>query len=245
MRSILLIIEYDGTRYAGWQTQPNGLAIQQVVEEALQQLTRHPVTLRSSGRTDSGVHALAMPALFQTDTRIPLKAFIEGTNRFLPDDIAIKDAAEVASGFSPIRDALAKQYRYTILMGAIRSPHNRKYVWHIREALDLHAMKQAAEHFAGLHDFSSFRASNCGACTTKRRIDKVVIEQTDKFVTIDVTGSGFLKNMVRIMVGTLVEIGRGRFSPDYINLLLQNPDRKKAGVTAPACGLCLVRVMYP
>lgn len=245
MPSILLTIEYDGTNYSGWQSQPNGLAIQQVVEEALQKLTKHPVALRSSGRTDAGVHALAMPAVFSTSQTIPLKAYIEGTNRFLPADIAIKDAIEVDSSFSPIRDAIAKQYRYTILRSSIRSPLSRLNSWHVREQLDIEAMNNAAQHFTGTHDFSSFRASNCGACTSNRRIDSVTINHQDAFVTIDVTGGGFLKNMVRIMAGTLVEIGRGRFSPDYITWLLQNPDRKKAGVTAPAHGLCLIKVFYP
>lgn len=245
MPSILLTIEYDGTNYSGWQTQPNGLAIQQVVEEALQKVTNHPTALRSSGRTDAGVHALAMPAVFKTSRTIPLTAYIEGTNRFLPADIAIKDAIEVDSEFSPIRDAIAKQYRYTILHTLIRSPLSRLNAWHVREQLDIEAMKTAAQQFVGTHDFSSFRASNCGACTSKRRIDSIAINHDGDFITIDVTGGGFLKNMVRIMAGTVVEIGRGRFSPDYITWLLQNPDRKKAGVTAPAHGLCLIKVFYP
>lgn len=245
MRSIRLIIEYDGTAYSGWQTQPNGLAIQQVVEEAIQKVTHHKVSLRSSGRTDAGVHAVAMPAVFQTETTIPLKAYIDGTNRFLPNDIAVKAATEVSPEFSPIRDALAKHYRYTINTATIRSPLNHFYAWHVRENLNMEAMKKAADSFIGTHDFGSFRASNCGACTSKRRIDFVNIEKRSDFITIDVTGGGFLKNMVRIMVGTLVEIGKGRFNPEYVESLLKNPDRKRAGATAPAHGLCLIKVYYP
>lgn len=244
-RTIMLTVEYEGTSYVGWQTQPNGTAVQQMIEEGLQKVVSHPVELRSSGRTDSGVHARAMPAVFKTDTKMPLTAFTEGVNRFLPSDIAIKDAREVAEDFSPIRDALAKRYRYTIYNSTIRSPLLRNFSWHIREPLDLNAMETAAELFLGLHDFGSFRASNCGACTSKRRIDSVIIEQMQNIITIDVTGGGFLKNMVRIMAGTLVDVGRKRFTPEYISKLLEVPDRKKAGVTAPACGLCLMEVFYP
>jgi len=245
MRTILLTIEYDGTAYSGWQRQPNGLAVQQVIEEALCQLLGHQPDLRSSGRTDAGVHAHGMPAVFKTSTNLPLKAFVEGTNRFLPPDIAILNAIEVPNGFKPISDALAKHYRYTILTSAIRSPLRRFQVWHIREKLDVEAMQKAAALFIGHHDFAAFRASNCAAKTTVRRIDSVGVTHEGSIITIDVVGGGFLKNMVRVMTGTLVEIGRGRFEPEYILRLLQNGDRKQAGVTAPACGLCLIEVYYP
>lgn len=245
MRTIRLTIEYDGTAYSGWQTQPNGLAVQQVVEEALCQLLGERPDLRSSGRTDAGVHASGMAAAFKTSTNLPLKAFVEGTNRFLPPDIAILNAAEVPSGFKPISDALAKHYRYTILTTSIRSPLRRFHAWHIREHLDIEAMQKAAVHFVGHHNFAAFRASNCAAKTTIRRIDSVEIIQEGDCIIIDVIGGGFLKNMVRVMTGTLVDIGRGRFEPDHIQKLLLCGDRKQAGVTAPACGLCLMEVFYP
>ncbi|MBI2355194.1 MAG: tRNA pseudouridine(38-40) synthase TruA [Deltaproteobacteria bacterium] len=244
MRTIRLTIEYDGTNYAGWQIQPNGLAVQQVIEEALQRLLGEGVRLRSSGRTDAGVHARGMVAAFRTTTRLPLRAYVEGTNRFLPPDIAILDADEVPSGFRPIGDALAKHYRYTILTTPVRSPLHRFQAWHVREALDLDAMRAAAGRLVGRHDYAAFRASNCAARTTVRRIDAVSVSQSAERVIIDVVGEGFLKNMVRVMAGTLVDIGRGRFSPEHASWLLSNPDRKKAGVTAPACGLCLMRVYY-
>jgi tRNA pseudouridine38-40 synthase len=245
MRTIRLTIEYDGTAYSGWQRQPNGLAVQQVVEEALCQLLGQKPELRSSGRTDAGVHAKGMAAAFKTSTNLPLKAYVEGTNRFLPPDIAILTAMEVPNGFKPIADALAKHYRYTLLATPIRSPLRRFHAWHIRENLDLEAMRKAAAHFVGHHNFAAFRASNCAAKTTVRRIDSVGIIQDSNSIIIDVVGGGFLKNMVRVMVGTLVEIGRGRFEPEYILNLLQSGDRKQAGVTAPACGLCLMEVYYP
>lgn len=244
MRTILLTIEYDGTAYAGWQRQPNGLAVQQVVEEALCQLLGQRPDLRSSGRTDAGVHASSMPAVFKTSSGIPLKAFVEGTNRFLPPDIAVLSAQEVPSGFKAIGDARAKHYRYTILAATVRSPLRRFQTWHVREHLDLNAMQTAAVFFIGHHNFAAFRASNCVAKTTVRRIDSVQVWMQGDLVVIDVVGGGFLKNMVRVMVGTLVDIGRGRFQPEHIRELLRSGDRKQAGVTAPACGLCLMNVQY-
>ena len=245
MRTIRLTIEYDGTAYSGWQRQPNGLAVQQVVEEALCQLLGQMPELRSSGRTDAGVHASGMAAAFKTSANLPLKAFVEGTNRFLPSDIAILNAVEVPTGFKPISDALAKHYRYTILATPIRSPLRRFHAWHLRETLDVEAMQKAAVQFVGHHNFAAFRASNCAAKTTVRRIDSVEITLESDIITIDVVGGGFLKNMVRVMTGTLVDIGRGRFEPEHIQRLLQSGDRKQAGVTAPACGLCLIEVYYP
>jgi tRNA pseudouridine38-40 synthase len=243
--TILLTIAYDGTNYSGWQVQPNGLTVQQVVEDALEQLLGERVQVRSSGRTDAGVHARGMVAAFTTSRDIPLRAFVEGTNRFLPDDIAIQDAIMVPAGFRPIGDALAKHYRYTILNRVLRSPLDRLYSWHVREPLEISAMMEAARYFVGKHDFSAFRASNCVARTTVRRVDAVDISVQEGFIVIDVIGEGFLKYMVRVMAGTLVDVGRGRFEPEYVRLLLNDRDRKKAGVTAPACGLCLMKVLYP
>jgi len=244
MPTILLTIAYDGTNYSGWQVQPNGLAVQQVVEDALLKLLGERVQVRSSGRTDAGVHARGMAAAFTTGRNIPLRAFVEGTNRYLPDDISVQDACFVPSTFRPIADALAKHYRYTILNSAVRSPLDRFYSWQVRESLDISAMVEAAGYFIGRHDFAAFRASNCVARTTVRRMDAVDISEREGFIIIDVTGQGFLKYMVRVMAGTLVDIGRGRFVPEHVRRLLLDLDRKKAGVTAPACGLCLMKVFY-
>jgi len=245
MPTILLTIAYDGTNYSGWQVQPNGLAVQQVVEDALLQLLGERVQVRSSGRTDAGVHARGMAAAFTTGRDLPLRAFVEGTNRYLPDDISVQDACFVRPTFRPIGDALAKHYRYTILNSVIRSPLDRFYSWQVREPLDISAMVEAAGYFIGRHDFAAFRASNCVARTTVRRIDAVDICEREGFIIIDVIGEGFLKYMVRVMAGTLVDIGRGRFAPEHIRRLLHDLDRKKGGVTAPACGLCLMKVFYP
>lgn len=245
MATILLTIAYDGTNYSGWQQQPNGLAVQQVIEGALEQLLKEPVQVRSSGRTDAGVHARAMAASFTTNRSLPMQAFVEGANRFLPADVAIQDARIVPDGFKPITMAHAKRYRYTIINSSRRSPLDRLYSWQVREPLDLDAMVKAAGRFVGSHDFAAFRASNCVARTTIRRIDSVQILRHRDRITIDVTGGGFLKNMVRVMVGTLVDVGKGRFTPSDIDRLLQGGRRKDAGSTAPACGLCLMQVDYP
>lgn len=191
MPTVLLTISYDGTNYSGWQVQPNGLAVQQVVEEALEQLLKERVQVRSSGRTDAGVHALAMAAAFSTSRNLPLRAFVEGANRFLPADIAIQNARIVPEGFKPIPMAHAKQYRYTIINSTVRSPIDRLYSWQVREPLDLVAMEEASHSFVGSHDFAAFRASNCVAKTTVRRIDSVKITRQGDRITIDVTGGDF------------------------------------------------------
>jgi len=206
MPTVLVTIAYDGTNYSGWQVQPNGLAVQQVVEEALEQLLKERVQVRSSGRTDAGVHARAMAASFSTSRDLPLRAYVEGANRFLPADVAIQSARMVPDGFKPITMARAKHYRYTIINSSVRSPLDRLYSWQVREPLELDAMIEASGRFVGSHDFAAFRASNCVAKTTVRRIDSIQIIRDGPRITIDVTGGGFLKNMVRVMAGTLVEI---------------------------------------
>jgi len=245
VRTIKITIEYDGTCYCGWQIQPNGLSVQQVVEDALNKLLGETVRVRSSGRTDAGVHATGMVASFQTTKQnFPLRAIVDGSNHFLPPDIVILTASEVSPGFKAIGDAVAKHYRYSILNSAVRSPLRRFTSWYVREPLDLDAMREAAACFPGRHDFAAFRASNCSAKTTIRRIDSVDIIRNNDMIFIDVIGEGFLKNMVRVISGTLVDIGKGRFRPDHLQWLLLNPDRQQAGVTAPACGLCLLKVYY-
>ncbi|MBT0666325.1 tRNA pseudouridine(38-40) synthase TruA [Geobacter pelophilus] len=244
MRNILLTIEYDGTNYAGWQVQPNGLAIQQVLEEALERLLKEQVRLYSSGRTDAGVHAMAMPASFTTTRDIPLKAFTAGLNGLIPPDIAVKDAREVPLEFNPRREATLKHYCYSLHLGQNRSPLRRLYSWHVRGSLDVGAMRIAAGHFVGEHDFASFRGTGCAAKTTIRVVKSVTLSENGEFLQIDVKGVGFLRNMVRIMTGTLVEVGLGRRNPESILDLLRVPDRSAAGVTAPPQGLSLVEVSF-
>ena len=244
MRNILLIIEYDGTSYAGWQVQPNGISIQQVLEEALERLLKERVRVHSSGRTDAGVHALGMPACFATTKMIPLKAFTAGLNALLPPDIAVRDAREVPMEFHPRREAMSKQYRYTLHVSQNRSPVTRLYSWQLRGPLDIDAMRRAAGYFVGEHDFAAFRGAGCAARTTIRSVHSVEITQQGEFLLVDVTGEGFLRNMVRIMVGTLVEIGLGRRPATAVREMLEVRDRSAAGITAPPQGLCLVEVIF-
>lgn len=244
MSVVRLIIEYDGTRYAGWQTQPNGVAVQQVVEAALARVCGVEHRLVSSGRTDAGVHARGMVAHFVTRRLLPVRAYREGVNRYLPEDVVVRDAALVDDDFHARFSATGKWYRYTLYRGAVRSPLAGRYSWHVRGDLDLQRMQQAAQLFVGKHDFAAFRASGCAARTTVREVFAVTVSTDGDMVHIDVRGEGFLRNMVRIMVGTLVEVGRGARCPGEIDAMLTGLCRGMAGVTAPAQGLCLMEVQY-
>jgi tRNA pseudouridine38-40 synthase len=244
MRTILLKIEYDGTAYVGWQVQANGLAVQGVVESALAQLLRREVRIHSSGRTDAGVHARGMAAHFLTESLLPLQAFREGVNRFLPDDVVIREARDMPEGFHARFSARGKWYRYTIYHHEVRSPLAARTAWHLRGALDLEQMRRAAAHLRGEHDFRAFRSSSCVARTTVREIFEVGIQVDREFIHIDFKGSGFLKNMVRMLVGTLVEVGQGRRPAADLAKLLQGEPGLACGPTAPPHGLCLEEVWY-
>ncbi|KIH76608.1 tRNA pseudouridine38-40 synthase [Geoalkalibacter ferrihydriticus] len=243
MANIRLVLEFDGSNYAGWQRQPNGLAVQQVVEEGLGRLLGASVTLISSGRTDAGVHARGMVANFHTERILPLAAYREGLNGLLPPDIAVQEATLVADDFHARFDARGKWYRYCLCLNPVRSPLNARYSWQLRANLDVAAMTAAAADLVGVHDFQAFRTSGCAARTTTREIFSIDLLAAEKLLYIDVRGSGFLRNMVRVMSGTLVEIGLGkRPVNDVKRLLLQ--DQGQAGRTAPPQGLCLMEVWY-
>lgn len=244
MRTIRLTIEYDGTGYAGWQVQPNGLAVQEVVENALARVLGENVRLTSSGRTDAGVHAKGMVAHFVTSGELPLPAFREGVNRHLPRDVAIREAVEVPGDFHARFSSRGKWYRYTLYQGPVRSPLAGRTSWHIRSPLDVEAMSQGADAFVGTHDFSAFRSSSCEAKTTVREIFSVDILPEGELLRIDVKGRGYLKNMVRVMVGTLMEVGLGRRPAGDIRRLLEDGRREQSGRTAPPQGLCLMEVWY-
>jgi tRNA pseudouridine38-40 synthase len=246
MARICLTVEYDGTAYHGWQIQPHkhGDTIQFVVERALEMVVKHPVRLHSSGRTDAGVHAVGMRAHFDTLSVLPETAYCQGVNAHLPQDIAIREAVWVADDFHARFDAQAKLYRYRIYTGSLRSPLQRLYTWHMRYDLDLDAMRRVAEILEGKHDFAAFRSSSCSAKTTIRTLKYIQIEQSAEFISVDVYGDGFLKNMVRIIVGLLVAVGRGRIAPEAARNMLVRQQRPREVFTAPAAGLCLVRVDY-
>lgn len=244
MARIKLVLEYDGSDYVGWQVQPNGVSIQQRVELALEQLLGESVRVYSSGRTDAGVHARGMICHLDTERDLPLSAWREGLNRFLPDTIAVRAAEVVADDFHARFSAKGKRYRYTLLCDDVRSPLQRHTCWRIKQPLDLPAMKLAAEQFVGEHDFAAFRTSGCGAETTTRNIFSVELTEQGRLLHIDVCGSGFLKNMVRMMVGTLIEIGRGKRPVEDVACLLAGSSDVGPALTAPAQGLCLMEVWY-
>ena len=244
MRHIRLVIEYDGASLHGWQRQANGATVQQHIEEALAKLLSHEVTLTGASRTDAGVHARAQVASFRTERAIPLHGIRRGLNSLLPDAIAVREADEVDDAFHPRFSATGKHYRYTILCARDRSPRWRDRAWHHPEALDRAAMRAGAPHLVGEHDFSAFRAAGCSAKTTVRRIDSIDLTDEDDLLFIDICGNAFLRNMVRIVVGTLTEVGIGKRPPAQLAEILASRDRTQAGATAPAHGLELVEVRY-
>lgn len=244
MNTIRLILEYDGTAYLGWQRQAQPQTIQQTVEEALARIVAHPVVLQGSGRTDAGVHARGMVAHFRTPRELPMSAFREGVNRYLPPDIAVRDAALAPPDFHARFDARGKWYRYTLQNGAIRSPLTARQAWHVRPPLDLAAMQRAVRDFVGCHDFAPFRTANCDAKTTEREIYSFAIKKEDELLVLDVRGNGFLRHMVRLMCGTLVEIGLQRRSDDSVRRLLAGEAPLRSLLTAPPQGLCLMEVYY-
>lgn len=244
MRTILLTIEYDGTAYSGWQFQPNGLTVQQVIEEALAKILAEDVRVHASGRTDAGVHARGMCAHFQTEKTLPLKAFRDGVNSHLPRDVVIRRAEEKNDDFHARFSARGKWYRYTIYHADVRSPLADRTSWNLKGNIDLELMKTAAQYLVGEHDFSAFRSSGCVAKTTVREIFQVDVLTNGCFLYIDFRGSGFLKNMVRMLVGTLVEIAQHKRPPEDIKRLLNSEEGLVCGSTAPAKGLCLQEVWY-
>jgi tRNA pseudouridine38-40 synthase len=244
-RNIRLLLEYDGSRYHGWQRQRGDLSIQQVLEEALERLTGEPVKLIGSGRTDAGVHALGQVANFRTISVIPLKAFHEGLNSMLPYDIAVLEAQEVPPEFHARKAALSKTYEYRIINRPSRSPLHHHYGWWLSHKLDLDAMAAAAASLLGEHDFSAFRASGSGNRNPVRRIFAAGWQtHPGGWLRFTITGNGFLRGMVRSLVGTMVEIGKGKAGPELLTELLRSGERRRAGPTAPAQGLYLVEVVY-
>lgn len=241
---VRLVLEYDGTAYAGWQIQSNGLTVQAVVEQALTRLTGEFLRLHPSGRTDAGVHARGMVVHFTIARELPMAAFLHGLNRLLPMDISVREATRVGDDFHARYDSTGKWYRYTLQTGAMRSALQARTSWHVRGALDLEGMHRAAADFVGRHDFSAFRAAGCEARTTERDIYSLHISTFEELIHIDIKGKGFLRNMVRVMVGTLVEIGWGKRAIEDVAALLVNGRRELAGRTAPAQGLCLMEVWY-
>ncbi len=245
-RNFKLTIEYDGTHYHGWQVQPNGSSIQQEIETAIEVMTRRKVKLLGSGRTDAGVHALGQVANFTCATAITPKAFHKGLNSILPDDIVVRQVEEVSLDFHARYDALSKRYRYYILNQPLPSAIKRYHTWWIRSPLDLSAMREGMTHIAGERDFKAFEGAGSPRSTTIRRVIGIDVTQpAASTVAIDIHATGFLRYMVRNIVGTLVDVGLNKIPPDQIKTILDSQDRSKASATAPASGLFLMEVYYP
>ena len=239
-----LLVEYDGTPYVGWQRQDNGPSVQGAIEAAILSLTGETVSIRGAGRTDSGVHALAQVAHFDTESRIPPDKFAYALNVGLPRDIRViySDRAE---GFHARFDVIRKHYRYTVNNAPHAGVFNRNTALHYHYALDMDKMKRAAGDLLGEHDFSAFKSAGTELENTVRTIYRAEWGRQGNILTFDIAGSGFMYNMVRIIAGTLLEIGSGKRKEDSIKRALQSLDRRDAGATAPAHGLMLYRVEYP
>ncbi len=241
---IRFVVAYEGGAYAGWQRQPNALTVQEVIERAFAEMTGHEVRLRGAGRTDAGVHGMAQVFSIDNFSRHGPEALLRGMNAILPNDVVLRKAALAAPDFDPRREAVGKHYRYTIHSDEVAPLFHRRLRWHLRMPLDFELMDSEAQVLVGEHDFSAFRGADCGAKSPVRRIDYLSIQGQGTCMHVHVLGQSFLKHMVRNIVGSLVELGRGFRQPGWLAEVLASLDRNQAGPTAPAKGLCLMRVFY-
>ena len=244
MRKIKLIIEYDGKKFGGWQKQPTKLNIQGEIEQAIKEITGEDVELIASGRTDSGVHSLGQVANFKTNSNIEIEKVAIAINSKLKKSIVIKKAEEVSEDFHARYSCKGKKYRYIINNSQQGTAIYRDLECHIPQKLDVEKMRKAIKYFEGEHDFKGFKASGTSSKNTIRTIYKAEIKQEGERIIIELTGSGFMYNMVRIIAGTIVDVGLGRINPEEIPRIINLKDRNKAGKTLPAHGLYLVEVYY-
>ncbi len=245
MRNIKVLIEYDGTNYHGFQRQTDNIpTIQQVLEETLAILTKHPVTVTGAGRTDAGVHAKGQVINFTTSCRIPVNKIILAMNSLLPEDIVAKKAVEVDLSFHAQFAAKSKVYRYHIYNSRVPSAFDRLYSYYVPQVLDIGKMKKAAQFIIGEHDFSAFRAAGSKAKTSVRKVFRLDIEYIPLHIYLTIEADGFLYNMVRIITGTLLYVGKGKVTPDDICRFVESGIREQAGPTVPPQGLCLMEVKY-
>ena len=246
-RTIALTLAYEGSEFAGWQRQPGKRTVQGILEEVLALIDERPVTAIAAGRTDAGVHARGQVVSAEVRNQLPSHVLIRAINVRLPDDVRVVSVVEAAPGFDARRDARAKVYRYTIALGADPGPFVRRVVWHIPQRLNVAAMQEAAARLVGEHDFAAFQAAGGDVKRSVRRLSKsVLIDEpgSPHYLRYEVAGSGFLRHMVRNIVGTLVDIGKHRWPPEEIAAILASRSRQRAGKTAPPQGLVLVRVLY-
>jgi len=242
--SFKITLAYDGTDFNGWQRQPEGTSIQGLLEDALRDLDGRDVAVTGAGRTDAGVHALAQVAAFALERTIAPDALVRAVNVRLPESVRILSAEPAHADFHPRFDAKAKTYRYRIWNADVLSPFERRYAWHVIDRLDVDAMNAAAVRLVGTHDFAAFQGTGSDTATSTRTMTSVRIDPQSALLECEVTGDGFLRHMVRNIVGSLVDVGRGRFPPSWLAEVLLSRDRTRAGRTAPAHGLFLVGVKY-
>lgn len=244
MKRVMLIVAYDGTNYHGWQMQPNAVTIEQILNEKLSELLKEDIQVIGASRTDTGVHAEGNVAVFDTNTSIPGEKISYALNHLLPEDIVIQESFEVEPDFHPRKCDSIKTYQYRILNRNFNLPVKGRNAYHFYRKLDLDKMREAAAYFVGKHDFKNFCSSHTQAKSTIRIIYSFDIEEEDEEIVLTVSGNGFLYNMVRMLTGTLLDVGTGRMSPDKIPELLAAKERVHSPNTAPARGLTLLDIEY-
>lgn len=244
MKRVKLTVAYDGTNYCGWQVQPNGITVQEILNQCLSEFTGEKIETIGASRTDAGVHALGNVAVFDTEMRMPGDKFSFALNQRLPEDIRIQKSEEVEMDFHPRYVKSEKTYEYHILNRRFPIPTERFYSHFTYIPLDIERMREAASYLIGEHDFKSFCGTGAQVKTTVRTVKEIQIEKNEDKITIRITGEGFLYNMVRIIAGTLMDIGGGLYPPEKMQEILAAKDRKKAGPTAPARGLTLMKIQY-
>lgn len=244
MRRILLIVAYDGTDYCGWQVQPNAITIEGVLNRELSALLKESITVIGASRTDSGVHALGNVAVFDTETRIPAEKISYALNQRLPEDIVIQESREVPADFHPRYCETRKTYEYRIYNATFPMPLNRRYSHFVYYDMDVQAMQQAANYLLGEHDFASFCSANSQVKDTTRTIYSVEVMKNGPEIVIRIRGNGFLYNMVRIIAGTLIQVGNHLYGPEKVEWMIEQKNRTATGPTAPAKGLTLVQIEY-
>lgn len=244
MKRVMLTVAYDGTAYHGWQIQPNGETIEGILNRCLSETLGEKIEVIGASRTDSGVHAMGNIAVFDTDSPIPADKISYALNQRLPEDIKIQKSEEVASDFHPRHCESRKTYEYRIYCAPFPMPVKRLYAHYTYIPMDMERMRRGASYLVGKHDFKSFCSAESQVETTVRQVDSVEVVQEGQEIVIRVAGRGFLYNMVRIIAGTLMEVGRGHIAPEEVKTILEAKDRQAAGPTAPACGLTLVKYEF-